>query len=74
MNFCMCDKLINKLPHEFECVIIIILKRLDVFYFTYIGGTCGRLKPCQVAFPLSDDLLVSVHIEVRQVLCLGLNA
>ena len=35
-------------------------------------GRCGRSKRYQVTFPLPDDLLMLVHLEVCQVLRLGL--
>lgn len=72
MIFCMCNELINRLPYEFECVITIILKRLDVVRLTYIRRRCDRSKRYQVTFPLPDDLLMLVHLEVCQVLRLGL--
>jgi hypothetical protein len=37
--------------------------------FTYYGHECSGSNSCQVTFPLPDELLVSVDLEISQELC-----
>jgi hypothetical protein len=41
-------------------------------YFICIRGWCSRSERWQVTLPLSDDLLMMFHLEIGQVLCLGI--
>lgn len=71
MNVYMCDKLIYRLPYEFECVITIIFKRLDHWMspvLLTLGMSAVGRRDARSHFLCR---MMLVHLEVRQVLCLS---
>jgi hypothetical protein len=58
--------------HLFLLFIYIILKRLQLICITYIGDIWCGSERSQIRRLISDDLVVPVHFEVGQELCLRL--
>jgi hypothetical protein len=52
--------------HLFSLFIYVRSKRLDLVGFTYFWGSCSRSERSQINCPLSDDLVILVHLEVGQ--------
>jgi hypothetical protein len=56
--------------HLFSLFIYVRFKRLELVGVTYIGGIRYGSERSQISRPLPNDLVVPVHLEVGQELCL----
>jgi hypothetical protein len=52
--------------HLFSLFIYVSFKRLEFVGVTYIGGIRYGSERSQISCPLSNDLVVPVHLEVDQ--------
>jgi hypothetical protein len=55
--------------HLVSLFIYISFKRLELVCIAYLRGSCSRTERSQIYHPLSNNFVISVHLEVGQEFC-----